>query len=243
MVPSVMLHGTPSGLLDAMDRCGATRCIVIGSRGVASNEWLLGEAQGEGGDRFIPVATMPELAAHASASAWLDAYDALARAGARGFKIHTNWDDVDAASPNIAALFEVAAKHGLFVILHTGCFHVVGYRRKEPCDLASFERWFAAFPRVRVCLAHMNRDHAEDAWDVMRRHEQVYTDTSWQPTATIARALDAVGSQRVMVGSDWPLLHKDLIGDARERAERAASGAALDDLLEDSALRLIGELS
>jgi len=238
-----VLGGTVDGLLAALERHGASRCLLIGSRGVASNDWLLGEAVQRGGDRVVPVATMPELPAHAPATAWADAYAALAARGARGFKIHGNWDDVDAAHPSIAALFEVAAATGRFVILHTGCFHVPSYKRRAACDLGSYERWFTAFPEVKVCLAHMNRASPEDAWAVMRRHTQVFADTSWQPTSQIARAVDAVGAERVMVGSDWPLLHRDLIGDARARAEQAVGGAALDELLERSARRFLGEVA
>lgn len=241
MLPSVMVNGTCEGLLSAMDRAGATRAVLIGSKGVASNEWLLGEARRIGGDRFVPVATLPELRAGASASAWLDAYDALARQGARGFKIHSNWDDVGADHPSVAALFEVAAKHKLFVILHTGCFHVPNYKRKNACDISTFERWFEAFPSVKVCLAHMNREHPEGAWAIMKKHDQVFADTSWQPTAAIAKAVTTVGAERVMLGSDWPLLHKDLISDARARVEEAATGAARDQLLEGTARRFMGE--
>jgi predicted TIM-barrel fold metal-dependent hydrolase len=241
MLPSVLVNGTCAGLLAAMDRHGASRVIVIGGKGVVSNDWLLGEACRAGGDRFVPVATMPDLPATTRASGWLDAYAALAGQGARGFKIHSNTDDVDAAHPAIGALFEVAARTGRFVILHTGCFHVPTYKRKETCDIASFARWFTAFPQVKVCLAHMNRDRPEAAWAIMRQHEQVFADTSWQTTASIRRAIDAVGAERLMVGSDWPLLHKDLIGDARARAEQAAGGAALDNLLEQTARRFMGE--
>jgi predicted TIM-barrel fold metal-dependent hydrolase len=241
MLPSVMVNGTCDGLLAAMDRSGASRVVLIGSKGVASNDWLLGEARRVGGDRFVPVATLPDLPAGASSNAWLDAYDALARQGARGFKIHSNWDDVGADHPSVPALFEVAAKHRLFVILHTGCFHVPNYKRKNACDISTFERFFDAFPSVKVCLAHMNRDRPEGAWDIMKKHEQVFADTSWQPTAAIAKAVETVGAERLMLGSDWPLLHKDLISDARTRVEEAARGAALDQLLEGSARRFMGE--
>jgi predicted TIM-barrel fold metal-dependent hydrolase len=241
LLAPVMLAGTVDGLLAAMARAGVGRSLLIGSRGVAGNDWLLDAARRAGDDRLVPVATLPELRPGAGEADYLDAYDDLARRGARGFKIHTNWDDLDAGHPAVAALFAVAARHGRFVILHTGCFHVPGYRRSEACDLRSFERWLQAFPGVRVCLAHMNRERPEEAWAVMRRHEQVFADTSWQPEVAIRRAVAAVGSERLMLGSDWPLLHVDLMADARERAERAASGAALDDLLGAAARRFLGE--
>ena len=44
----------------------------------------------------------------------------------------------------------------------------------------------------------------------MKRYEQLYTDTSWQPAEAISRAIAALGSERILLGSDWPLLHTEL---------------------------------
>jgi predicted TIM-barrel fold metal-dependent hydrolase len=239
LAPPIVLAGTVSGLLASMDRHGIERSVVIGSRGVASNDWLLGDAMRAGGDRLVPVVTLPELDPSVPLKQWLDEYERLALAGARGFKIHSNWDGIDASHPAIGAMFEVANEHGLFIILHTGCFHVVGYK-SNGVDLASFAKYFEAFPRVRVCLAHMNRDRPEDAWALMKRYDQLYTDTSWQTSTAIARAIDTVGSERIMLGSDWPLLHIELQGDALERVHQAANGAHLENVVSKSAERLIG---
>jgi predicted TIM-barrel fold metal-dependent hydrolase len=89
----------------------------------------------------------------------------------------------------------------------------------------------------------MNREHPEQAWDVMKRHEQVFADTSWQTAEAIRRAVATVGSERLMVGSDWPLLHLDLQRDAFAVAEQAATGKAQDDLFALSARRLLGEIA
>jgi predicted TIM-barrel fold metal-dependent hydrolase len=239
--PPAMIGGTVDGLLASMDRHGIETSILIGARGVASNEWLLGEAVARGGDRVVPVVTLPELPEGTPARAWHDEYERLAAAGARGFKIHSNWDGIGASHPAVRAIFEVASARGLFVILHTGCFHVLGYKTTRPVDLSTFEPFFVAYPRVRVCLAHMNREHPEEAWFQMKRFEHVFADTSWQTSESIARAVDAVGSERIMLGSDWPLLHMDLQGDAVARADRALRGTALDDVLERSAKRFLGD--
>lgn len=241
LLPPVVLGGTVEGLLASMNRHGIAQSVLIGARGAASNAWLLGEACRQGAGRLVPVATLPELPADAKPSEWLSAYEALARDGARGFKIHSNWDGIDATHPAIAALFEVAQAHRLFVILHTGCFHVLGYKRTSAVDVSSFRRFFDAFPAVRVCLAHMGRDQPEHVWASMKRYEQLYADTSWQTEESIAHAIATVGSDRLMLGSDWPLLHLELQGDAIARAKAAAKGGALEDLFERSARRFLGE--
>ncbi|HTM21440.1 MAG TPA: amidohydrolase family protein, partial [Kofleriaceae bacterium] len=145
-------------------------------------------------------------------------------------------------APTYRALFEVARARDRFVIVHTGCFNVIGYKSQRPASPELFEPWFARYPEVRVCLAHMNRDHPDEAWEVMRRHDQVWTDTSWQSAEAIRRALDAVGPERIVLGSDWPLLHADLQGDSLACLERACSDAEREQILGPSAQELVGEV-
>jgi len=161
--------------------------------------------------------------------------------GAAGFKIHPNMDGLPVDAPAYRAAFEVARERDRFIIVHTGCFNVIGYQNQRPADPSLFEPWFARYPEVRVCLAHMNRDHPEEAWEVMRRHDQVWTDTSWQSADSIRRAVDAIGPERIVLGSDWPLLHPDLQGDSLACLERAA-GPHLAHIVDASARELLGEV-
>lgn len=241
MGPSVIANGGLNTLLASMDRSNIERVILIGSAGVASNQWLLHTAKPECGERVIPVVTLPELEATQSVSAWGDEYRRLAHDGARGFKIHTNWDGLSVDHPGIEAAFHVASELDRFIILHTGCFHAAGYKHTNPVRLKDFEGFFETFPNVRVCLAHMNREHPQQAWEVMKRFPQVFTDTSWQTRSSIRAALNTVGSERICVGSDFPLLHRDLMQDAQDLARRAATDCEFEDISARSALRFIGE--
>lgn len=130
----------------------------------------------------------------------------LADLGARGLKIHPGYDKLPARHPAYQALFEVARARKLFVIVHTGCFGSPGQRHGD-ADPRDYSHFFERFRDVRVCLAHMNRDTPDVAFALMKKHEQLYTDTSWQPAAAIRRALNEVGVERILLGSDWPLLH------------------------------------
>src|SRR5262249_12090131 len=159
-------------LLASMDRNRIAQTVLIGAPPVASNEWLLTEAMRQAPGRLVPVATLPALPEQSSLDAWTSAYEELAQKGARGFKIHSNLDGLPADHPAYAALFDVAQQHKLFVILHTGCFKVLGFKKPGPVDIPSYEPLFKRHPEVPVCLAHMNRREPEGAWTAMKRHGQ-----------------------------------------------------------------------
>lgn len=243
VLPPALAGGTLDGLLTSMDRHGIDQTILIGARGRISNDWILHEAWPQAPDRLVPVTTMPSVPRDAPVETWVEAYRKLAVAGAAGFKIHPNWDGVLPGHPSYEAAFRIAEEHDRFIIIHTGCFHVRTYREPEPLVLRDLRPYLERHPGARVCLAHMNRRHPEAVWELQRDYEQVWTDTSWQPAREIRRAIKAVGSERIMVGSDWPLLHLGLQRDAIAAAERAASGTDLENILSASARRFIGAAS
>jgi uncharacterized protein len=240
--PALLANGTLERLLASMDRFGVERTVLIGAPPLASNEWLLGDAVAAAGDRIIPVATLPEGPDRASATedVWIDAWAAAADAGARGLKIHLNMDGLPAGHLAYRAAFEVASAHDLFVIVHTGCFHVLAYKDGRPSEPDALEPLYADYPGVRVCLAHMNRAHPERCWQVMRRHEQVFTDTSWQPVDAIRAAIAEIGADRILLGSDWPLLHDGLQGDAIDLLRRATDADTAERIGTANARAFLG---
>lgn len=241
LLPPAIIGGTVPGLLSSMARHGIARSVLIGARGRISNRWILEEAWPQAPERLIPVTTLPELCCRtATLEEWLVAYRKLAEAGAAGFKIHPNWDGVLPGHPSYEAAFEVAREYDRFIIIHTGCFHVRVYRELAPLKLDDLRPYLGRFPDVRVCLAHMNRGHPEAVWDLQREYDQLYTDTSWQPARVIRQAIAKAGSDRLMLGSDWPMLHLGLQRDASRAVERAASGRNLQNIMDDAPRRFIG---
>src|SRR5262249_39805779 len=157
LLPSALLRGSLEHLRASMDRFGIEKTVVIAGPPLARNEWLIQEAQRDPTSRIIPVAVLPSVNSEREQDS-IDAYEALARAGARGFKIHPNIDALPATHPAYRALFAVAERYDRFVILHSGCFCVLGYRHLRPADSRDFTALFDDHQTVRVCLAHMNRD-------------------------------------------------------------------------------------
>ncbi len=237
IAPAILLGGSVRKLRESMARNGVLRTVVIAAHPTTPNEWLLGQVRGA--TDLVPVAHVPELPPGTPEAAWRDAFDALAKDGFSGFKIHPNMDGREGDDPAYRALFAAAEAHHKFVILHTGHFSVPGYRKRGPSDAQAFAPLFQAFPAVRVCLAHLNRDAPEAIWPLLAQHAQLFADTSWQTPDSIRRTLAEVGPDRLVLGSDWPLLHTELQADALA-VLRAGAGAQAGRIGLDSARRLLG---
>ena len=75
----------------------------------------------------------------------------------------------------------------------------------------SIEELIVAFPHVKVVLGHMghgNVIYINGAIDVAARNPNVYLETSGMPMPTkIREAVERVGPERVLFGSDIPFHH------------------------------------
>lgn len=236
--PPQLLNGTTEQLRRSMDHYGITHSVVIGALPLAPNHWLLDAAQED--ERLIPVAHLPKVAYGSTMAALERALAGLAERGVAGFKIHPNMDGLEPDHPAYRALFEAAQRLDRFVIIHTGRFTVAGYRRLGPADPRGFIPLFRDFPDVRVCLAHMNRDAPEVVWGLLHRFDQLYTDTSWQPAEVLRRAVSELGPTRLLLGSDWPMLHPGLQGDAAGALRRATSEEDFRLVTETNARTFLG---
>jgi predicted TIM-barrel fold metal-dependent hydrolase len=126
-------------------------------------------------------------------------------------KIHASADGDPLGSPRYHALLREADKHGLPVILHTGCIHIP-FLYKDPhlSEARNFIPWFRKYPNLKFILAHMNYHDPQVALDLAESYAGVYVDTSWQPTEMIGEAVRRLGPEKVLFGSDWPLMGNNL---------------------------------
>lgn len=238
--PQVLIQGTVSHLLASMDAAGIERSIVIAANLTAPNQWLLHQAVAQAPGRLIPVAIVPELSGSATDEQWQAAYYELAQAGVRGFKIHLNMDGLPPTHSAYRAAFSVAAQRNLFIIMHTGHFQVPGYKQTGPVHPSALSHLFEDHPSVRVCLAHMNRDQPTEAWEMMRRFPQLFTDTSWQPAPMVRAAIKEVGVDRLLLGSDWPLLHAKMQQESLDILRQSVAPEEFVKISEENPCRFIG---
>jgi len=236
--PTQMLQGSTANLLESMATNQIDKTVIIASSTSSPNDWILDQAAEH--PSLIPVVSLPLLAPTSTLEDYGRELERLMERGAKGFKIHTNFDNLTGENPAYRAYFETARAHSKFIILHTGCFHVPQYKNPACPTLSEFEHFFQEFPEVRVCLAHMNRENPEEAWVYMKRYDQVFADTSWQTSANIRQAQSAVGHDRILLGSDWPLLHKNLQANALDVLRQALSDNQVEQIMGRNAEVFLG---
>jgi uncharacterized protein len=121
----------------------------------------------------------------------------------RGIKLHPTLDGFHPNDPSIHPLMQLLAERDLPVLIH--CGHPVF---SLPW---SIEELIVAFPHVKVILGHMghcNVIYINGAIDVAERNAKVYLETSGMPMPTkIREAVERVGPERVLFGSDIPFHH------------------------------------
>ncbi|MEB3198262.1 MAG: amidohydrolase family protein [Candidatus Sericytochromatia bacterium] len=120
-----------------------------------------------------------------------------------GLKIHPSLAGPLPTSERMFDLLELARLHQLPVIVHTGTFP---FPLCEGADNAlALEPVIRAFPDVPIVLAHIGWDQSAQVLALGYDYPNVFTDTSWQGRAIIREAIVALGVERVLFGSDFPL--------------------------------------
>jgi len=123
--------------------------------------------------------------------------------GFKGVKVNPLFNNFTPDDPVMAPVMEVAEKYGVPILIHCG---------HPPWSLPwSFERLARKFKEVTIVMAHMGHGHIvyiNGAIDVAEDHGNIMVDTAGMTMhSKIREAVDRLGSDRVMYGSDMPLGH------------------------------------
>jgi predicted TIM-barrel fold metal-dependent hydrolase len=98
---------------------------------------------------------------------------------------------------------EVCHKFRCPIMFHTSIGGGVGAQYRNPDKLGPLAH---AFPGVCILVAHMggnNESYLRCALDLARDHRNVFLTTSGTTTAFVEFAVDEVGAERLIFGSDW----------------------------------------
>jgi predicted TIM-barrel fold metal-dependent hydrolase len=169
----------------------------------------------------------------------------LAGLGARMIKLHPNTQGFDVAAPEVAAVVERAAALRLVVLFD-------GYSPFDADQTGKFLRLAITHPDARIVLAHLGAMRFDEmaVFGLARRFEW-YPRNVWFDLSAIASfygdspyagqlrwVVRAIGVDRVMFGSDWPVDPP-----ARALAGVRALGFTADEqrqILHDTAAALLG---
>ena len=155
--------------------------------------------------------------------------------GFKGLKLHPVSTIAHPSGEDTIRLMRIAAEHHAPTLFHCGDEPMT-----TPLAIAPAAE---AVPDTQVILGHMGGYfHVDEAMDVAERLPNIILETSAMPyPAKIKEAVERIGAERVIYGSDGPVCSPSLevekvrLAGLAEAAERA--------VLADNTLRLIGDVS
>ncbi len=193
--------GTVDGLADIMRRSGVSASVVQPVATKASqvpgiNDW----AASISGRGVIAFGAMhPEVDDPAIEIA------RMAALGLRGMKLHPEHQAFAPDEPRLAAIYEAAIAHDMTVFFHAGADELHETVRGTP---QSFSAMLAAFPRMRVVLAHLGGFRVWNDVAEVLVGQNVYLDTAYTlghlPDADFVEIVHAHGAEKILFGSDGP---------------------------------------
>jgi predicted TIM-barrel fold metal-dependent hydrolase len=194
---------TVEQLIDDLDREGFDQAVVFPE----PYEWHYGERHDEVGaavrrfpDRLVPLALVNPRAGQPG----LDEIERCVRVhGARAVKVRPDSQPCPANSDAVRAVFEVARRLDIPVFIHSG--HSVF---AHPLTIGDVVR---DYPELPVVMQHMFDLTGKHSLSVARRNPNVYLETSGVYSPYLIReAIETLGPDRVMFGSDTPYLLRPL---------------------------------
>jgi len=200
------------------------------------NEWLCRIAREDG--RIEPViyadATLDRNYMRKEIQSRIDEF------GIKALKIHPAVNGLPPSAEGYRHIFEMASDRNLAVISHGG---LAGEDLEgKLCSPENFKKILAAFPNLKLVIAHLAFPHTEALLNLSRSFPSFYTDVSFilrnAPLSDddVCRIIRDFGPDRVLFGSDAPW------SDPEKDADRLLSLALNQEELEMVAWKNAAEL-
>jgi len=257
-------EGTVEELLRSMDEAGIARTMIVPFMPAQD---IVDEAVERGADRDDATAAVLDewralnrwaagaVAAHPTRLACLVGLDPVLMSpddietdvaarladGACGLKVAPNFirrapdDDV------MEIVWRLARDHGVFVLSECVAHSTTG--DASWAHPQRFESVLRSYPTVTVQLAHLGLGAEDEVARLTARFANVVTDTSLrlvtEDPAAIAATIEHIGTDRVLFGTNYPLVDQVQYADALRALPLAE--AALQQIGHDNAAMLLGD--
>ncbi|MGO1628239.1 MAG: amidohydrolase family protein [Microbacterium sp.] len=174
----------------------------------------------------------------------------LIERGVRGFKFHPTVQGFSPDDERFFPLYEVLQDAGMIALFHTGQTGIgAGMRGGYGFELALsnpmlLDSVAARFPDLQIIMAHPSVPWQDEALSVATHKHNTWIDLSgWSPKyfpVELVRYANRMLKNRVLFGSDFPLLTPDRWRDDAEKVELFRSDEIRAGIMRDNAARLLG---
>jgi predicted TIM-barrel fold metal-dependent hydrolase len=214
----------------------------LGRRRIPNEE--IAEAAQKNGDLMIAFASIDP---HKGKMGAREARRLIAENGVKGFKFHPTVQGFYAYDKIAWPIYEVIAEHKLPAIFHSGHSGIGsgmrcgGGLRLEYSNPMHLDDVAIAFPDMQIVIAHPSFPWQDEALSVALHKPNIWIDLSgWSPKyfpPQLVQYANTLLKDRVLFGSDWPLIAPDRwLRDFEEAGFRADVKPLI---LKDNAVRLL----
>ncbi len=137
----------------------------------------------------------------------------------RGIKLYPGYDKYAITEPSLEAVFRIAEKYDVPVMIHTGDTYAKGAKVRQAHPLL-VDDVAVDFPGVKFVICHLGNPWFQDTAEVLYKNDNVYADISGLTLGDfsyeferymVTRVKDMImymgdPGRQLMYGSDWPLV-------------------------------------
>ncbi len=174
------------------------------------------------------------------------AVEATGRLGLRGFKFHHSVQRFHVDDVRLLGVYARAEAAGHILVLHAGTMPY----RDAFTGVERFRRVLARFPRLTVVVAHMGAFESDAFLALLDAHPNLYVDTTMALAPAARRFVGAEPAaitdgaliryqDRILFGSDFPLVPYDYDEERRWAWDRRLPDAVRRKIFHDNAARLL----
>lgn len=194
---------TVDTMLSIMDKAGVEKAVILNiatnpHQQKSVNDFAISFVQNE---RIIPFGSV-----HPDSENALEELERLKSSGIRGVKLHPDYQKFFVDDDKMLPIYEKIAELGLITIFHAGVD--IGYPDPVHCTPERLKRVLPSFGTAPVVAAHLGGYLMYDETLKHLSGSGIYIDTSFSyatvPPAYAKSIINAVGTDRVLFGTDMP---------------------------------------